>query len=82
MVHYNLKRIRKASGETCEDMARIIGLKTKGGYNKKENGHIPFTLAEAKKASDHFGLSIEAIFFENKVSKIETLSTKRRDQDE
>ena len=58
-----LQEIRKKQEATCEDMAKILGLKAKSTYQKKETGKIPFTLGEAKKISDYFKLSIETIFF-------------------
>lgn len=58
-----LRQIRKEKRITCEEMAEELGLQTKAAYNKKEHGKVKFTLQEAKKISEIFGMSIEEIFF-------------------
>ena len=63
-----LKELRKSSNTTCDEMANLLGLKTKGAYSKKETGNVPFSLIEAKLISVHFNKSIEDIFFEDEVS--------------
>jgi DNA-binding XRE family transcriptional regulator len=63
-----LRFLRRERKLTCEDMAKLLGLETKAAYSKKELGHTRFTLAEAKKIADSFGLRIEDIFFANEVS--------------
>ncbi|KMO87206.1 XRE family transcriptional regulator [Megasphaera cerevisiae DSM 20462] len=67
-----LKDLRRKKGLTCEQMAELMGLETKGGYNKKELGQTKFTLAEAKKVSDILGYTIENIFYANEVSLKDT----------
>lgn len=64
----NLKILRRKIGVTCDDMAKILGLKTRGAYNKKENGDVPFSLDEAKIISNYFKKTIEEIFYNNEVS--------------
>jgi DNA-binding XRE family transcriptional regulator len=49
----------------------LLGI-SKVNYLKKERGIVRFSLSEAKKISDFFAMSIEEIFFDSCVSKIET----------
>ena len=63
-----LKQVRTEADVSCDMMAGLLGLKTRGGYFKKENGTVPFTLGEAKKVAEFFGMTVEDIFFENEVS--------------
>ena len=51
----------------------MLGI-TLSAYGKKENSHLRFSLNEAKKLSDFYGVSIEAIFFGNDISKMEILN--------
>lgn len=67
-----LKSIRKEKHVTCDEMSKLLDLKTRSAYNKKENGNVPFSLEEAKRISVFFNMPIEVIFFENEVSKMET----------
>lgn len=67
-MFYNLKQLRKSKDVSCEEMASLLGLETKSAYSKKENGHVRFTLTEAKEISELFEIPIEEIFFTNKVS--------------
>lgn len=62
-VFGKLRQIREEKGFTCEAMAAFLGLQTKSAYSKKERGRVPFTLQEAKKISEIFGMGIEEIFF-------------------
>lgn len=55
-----------------EEIAKVLSVSL-GNYNKKESGKIRFSLVEAKKIADYFGITIEEIFFDEKVSKMETL---------
>lgn len=63
-----LKRVRKEARVTCDEMATLLGLQTRGGYYKKENGDVPFTLEEAQKVARKFDMTVDEIFFENEVS--------------
>ncbi|WP_196601570.1 helix-turn-helix transcriptional regulator [Pectinatus frisingensis] len=67
-MYYNLRKIRKTKGFTCDDMAKKIGLANKSMYSKRELGRTPFSLEEARKISELFNNSIDVIFFKNKVS--------------
>ncbi|WP_302297026.1 helix-turn-helix transcriptional regulator [Mitsuokella multacida] len=71
-----LRFLRKEKGLTCEDMAELLGLDTKGAYSKKELGRTKFSLDDAKKISNALGKSIDDIFFTNEVSFKDTKSRK------
>ncbi|MFL0196452.1 helix-turn-helix transcriptional regulator [Clostridium sp. WILCCON 0269] len=66
-----VKELRTNKKLTCEQMANLIGV-SKATYSKKENGLIKFSLKESKIIADEFNKSIEDIFFNSIVSKIET----------
>jgi DNA-binding XRE family transcriptional regulator len=53
------------------EMAKLLNI-TKSSYSKKELGSVKFSLNEAKLISDKFNISIEDIFFEDRVSKMDT----------
>lgn len=67
-----LRELRDDAGLKQDEIARMLGMSLPN-YNKKENGEIKVSLSEAKKISDFYGLSIENIFFNNIVSKKETI---------
>jgi DNA-binding XRE family transcriptional regulator len=71
-VFEKLRKIREQHNATCEQLSNLLGFKTRGAYQKKETGNVPFTLDEAKKISDYFQIDIQDIFFENEVSYKET----------
>ncbi len=60
MKNSYLKELRKKTGETQIEMAKLLGLKTASAYNKKENGKVPISLEEAKILSDHFRQPIDS----------------------
>ncbi len=66
-----LKLMREHNNIKQEEIADILNI-SPCNYYKKEKGEIRFSLLEAKKIADYFGLTIEEIFFDNKVSKMET----------
>ena len=66
-----IKAYRTLKDLTQGEIAEVIGI-TQTTYSKKENGKIPFTLAEAKKIADLFGQNIDALFFEDGVFNNET----------
>lgn len=66
-----VKEFRENRGLRQDDMAAILEV-SPATYCKKENGAIKFSLPEAKKLADFFNTTIEAIFFTNEVSEIET----------
>lgn len=64
----NLRNLRKERKISIAKMASILGFKAKSAYCKRELGHVPFSLTEAKCISDLLGKSIDDIFFAKKVS--------------
>ena len=63
-----LREIRTQKGVTCKQLAELLGLKTRGAYQKKEMGNVPFTLEEAKRIADFFRMDINDVFFAHEVS--------------
>lgn len=64
-----LSELRNKQGETQQEMAQIMGLKSAAAYCKKELGYRPVTLAEAHALAVHFNTTIEEIFFAEENSK-------------
>lgn len=69
----NLKKLRRKEDITLKEMGEIIGKHT-STYHKKECGHAPFTLQEARKLARHFDTSIDALFYSRYYGKIKTTS--------
>ena len=65
-----IRRLREKRHLTQAEMADYLGMSL-ANYGKKENNQIRFSINEAKRLSDFFGLSIEQIFFDDKFSEIE-----------
>ncbi len=63
-----MRELRLAHNEKRRDLAAVLGLRTAVQYCKREIGYCPVTLEEAFKLSLHWGLTIEEIFFADKVS--------------
>ena len=61
MSDSRLRELRKESGETQVELAKLLGLKTASAYSKKENGKVPLSLEEAKILSKHFQQPIDSI---------------------
>lgn len=68
-----VKELREARGLKQGDLADLLHI-SPANYNKKENGSIRYSLPEAKILADYFNTTIEALFFENEVSKNDTQS--------
>lgn len=66
-----LKALRQLKGLTQNDVAKLLGLSLHG-YLNKENGKSQFTLNEAKKLADMFDVTVDDIFFNNKVINLIT----------
>ena len=62
-----LRILRNEKGVTCEQLSILLGLKTRGAYQKKEAENVPFTLEEAKKIADFFKKNINEVFFTHEV---------------
>ena len=72
----NIRRLREKRHLTQAEMADYLGMSL-ANYGKKENNQIRFSINEAKRLSDFFGLSIEQIFFDDKFSKFENEFSKK-----
>lgn len=64
-MHGKLRNKRESSGLTQEDMAVVLGYKSKNAYSLKERGKRKFYVDEAYKIAQKFNTSIEALFFDN-----------------
>lgn len=64
-----IRRLREKRHLTQAEMADYLGMSL-ANYGKKENNQIRFSINEAKKLSDFFGLSIEQIFFDENSQKL------------
>lgn len=70
-MFYKVRKKRLEKNLKCADVAELINV-TKATYSKKEKGNIKFSLEEAKIISEKFKMPIEELFFDNKISNIET----------
>ena len=66
-----VRKFRENANKKQEDIAKILNISVPN-YSKKENGSLRFSLDEAKTLADFFGVTIDAIFFGEKVSFMET----------
>ena len=71
-MYIKLKKLREDKGITQDEMAELLGYRHKSGYFKLENGERKMSIEQAKLISDFFNMSIEDIFFNNKVNKLTT----------
>ena len=62
MMTKNLKALRILKGISQSDTAKYLGISLHS-YCNKENCKTNFTLDEAKKLSELFGLTVDEIFF-------------------
>lgn len=69
MMYETLRALRIEKNIPVEKIREVLGLKTLAAYYKKENGSVKFTLSDAKKIADLFGMPIEEIFFGNEISQ-------------
>lgn len=70
-IKNNLAILRCINGFNQKDVSDYLGISLQT-YCNKEKGNRQFTLEEAKKISELFKLSIEDIFFNNEVFKMNT----------
>lgn len=71
-MYIKLKKLREDKGITQDEMAELLGYRHKSRYSKLENGERKMSIEQAKLISDFFNMSIEDIFFNNKVNKLTT----------
>ena len=67
-----LRDSRTSQNVPVETLCELIGLKTVAAYYKKEAGTVKFTLTESNRIANFFGLSVEELFFDNTLSKIDS----------
>lgn len=72
MTNQTLKAYRMLKGVKQENIAMMLGV-TLTTYSNKETGKTQFSLYEAKKISDYFGIPIEQLFFANEVNLLNTV---------
>ncbi|GAA0076147.1 hypothetical protein UT300005_05250 [Clostridium sp. CTA-5] len=72
MINKTLKAYRMLKGIKQEEVAEILGISLTT-YSKKETGKTQFSLEEAKKMSDYFNISIEQLFFADRVNLSNTI---------
>ena len=65
-MQWKLIELRKKSGLTQPDMARLLGLNV-NTYGKKERGQIEFKLSEVIAIHKLFNFTIEEIFLNNNI---------------
>lgn len=64
-----IKKLRKSSNLSLEDMAQKLGYDSPNGYYYLEIGRSKFSAETLAKVADIYHVSIEDLFFEKKVAK-------------
>lgn len=54
-----LKSLRIKKGCTQEEVAKVLGYKSKSGYSMLENGRVELTIAKAKILADFYDVDIK-----------------------
>ena len=62
MPNRKLKAERELKNVNQSDVAEFLGISL-GTYYNKENGKTEFTISEAKRLSEYFGVSVLELFF-------------------
>lgn len=75
-MYEKLRAKREELGYTQEDMAIELGYKSKNAYSLKERGARKFDIEEAQILAKKFGTTIEALFFGDEVTEMETKEDK------
>lgn len=60
-MHYQLYILRRENRLHQKDLAEILHI-SRVTYQAKESGKYPFTLPEALKLADHFGVTLDELF--------------------
>lgn len=63
VMYTRLKVIRKAKGYTQQDMAELLGYRSKSGYCQLENGKTKMTIEKAKKIGKILKIDPLELFF-------------------
>ncbi|WP_025682764.1 helix-turn-helix transcriptional regulator [Paenibacillus maysiensis] len=67
-----IKLLRKNEGLSLEDMARFLGYISANGYYYLESGRGKFSAEALARVADIFDVSIESLFFIEKVTETVT----------
>jgi len=67
-----IKKLRKEKKISLEEMAHILGYESQNGYYYLEVGRGRFTAETLAKVADILGVSIDSLFFTQKVTKTAT----------
>lgn len=59
--HWNLYIARNEAKQSQREVAKVLGISTQR-FQLKENGKAHFTLPEAQKLSEMYGIPIEQLF--------------------
>lgn len=65
-----IKKLRKKSGLSVEDVSRDLGYKTVNGYYYLETGRNKFSAENLAMVAEILGVSISALFFEENLAKM------------
>ncbi|MES1046349.1 helix-turn-helix transcriptional regulator [Heyndrickxia oleronia] len=65
-----IKALRKKAGLSLEEMARLLGYESQNGYYYLEIGRGKFPAETLAKVADILEVSINELFFENKITKM------------
>jgi len=74
-MYYKTNKLKGKIAEnnlTQKEAAKIIGV-AHNTFSRKMNGKTPFTLPEARKLADYFGMTVDELFFYNEVDNREQL---------
>lgn len=64
MLNRKLKAERELKDVNQSDVAKFLGISSNTYWNK-ENGKTEFTVSEAKKLAEYFGVSVVELFFKD-----------------
>ncbi|GHU51915.1 hypothetical protein AGMMS49975_06680 [Clostridia bacterium] len=66
LIENSVRELRISKNISAKELMKLLNLKTKSAYYRKETGEVRFSLAEARKISEFFEMDIDDIFFDNK----------------
>ncbi len=71
-MYSKLRDKRNLQNVSADEMAMLLGLKTKSAYYKKENGDVKISISEAIIIAKHLNCTLEELFFDCGVSEKDT----------
>ncbi|WP_294405783.1 helix-turn-helix transcriptional regulator [uncultured Clostridium sp.] len=57
-----LKQLRLENKKTQEEVAKILGYRSKSGYSMLENGKVELTISKAKKLAELYKVDVKIFF--------------------